>query len=363
MRRSFRDKYLADSTTTAAEAAKHLPIWFVDVTGDGGVGQPETTTTAQPAAAAVQPNTAERPYRSLTYMEFAEPNPVAPVAAENPRATGAGRVNRSNTFKVERAADDVDDDVERQRRRPALQRRETFKVHDGPSIVEVQSSQPPAQLSAADATAADVASPASKGYYLSRYRQHVEPSPPPMRPTWSRSPSPAIPTTTTSAKLIPVGIAVPYNSNDDRRRSAGRAERQTPTPPLRLRRQKRTPSPAPPPQREQRPHAYSSATFTRKPKANDGTTRPYSMGAGGVKATSPPPAASRISFDALRKPAEAPRDSGPPNLGFDRFYDPNYFVPANRNLFGPLATAQLRAVNVVVQPTTKTAAAQRKHWY
>lgn len=304
VRRSFREKYLPNNGDVQPANNKHLPIWFVDVAG--GNNQPPSAVPASPRT-----STDRETYRSLTYMEFNEP--ASETIVEKPKVT----VNRQNTFNVLRPT------VERPPAvapAVALQRRETFKVHE------------PMFRPTAEST---------KGYYLNRYRKHIEPQPQPQRSQLSPTPPPSV--DRFASKAIPVGIAVPYNSSNDR----------TPSPPLR--RHRRSPSP------QQRPQSFSTATYTRKVQADrnlSANDRPLST------SEYERPIGSKISFDALRKPVEQPKDASQTNLGFDRFYDPNYFVPKNQNLFGPLATAQLRAVNVVVQPKVRTQRpVERKIWY
>lgn len=311
VRRSFREKYLPnENSEEQQDRNKYLPIWFVDVTGGGNRPPSPVPTTPRTSSD-------REAYRSLTYMEFIDP--ASEPIPDKPKVT----VNRQNTFKVLRPSVDL---LPSAATAVTLQRRETFKVLE-PTV------QPP-EVSA-------------KGYYLNRYRKHIEPQ----QQHRQLSPTPPSVTDRFATKVVPVGIAVPYNSNNDRPKDYQR----TPTPPLR--RHRRSPSP------QQRPQTISTATYTRKAHTKRdlyATDRPHSISTG----PSDRPIGTKISFEALRKPAEPPKDSSKTNLGFDRFYDPNYFVPKNQNLFGPLATAQLRAVNVVVEPKVRPERpVDRKNWY
>lgn len=237
-------------------------------------------------------------------------------------------INRKNTFKVVRDEFPSQDHV-----RPhstSLKRRDTFVIDN-----------PPASAN----------SDTKRGYFLNRYRRLIEPEPEPL-------------VIDRHYKVIPIGVAMPYSHqndepqtvsvNDRRRRFASSHQSMSEEPNV----------------RDESPPLYASTTYIRpdserqrsptRRKTPEPRSSPTSLSKKPFRSRSTmiqigeslkkPVESMKISFESLRKPTSPKRDPGQTNLGFDRFYDPNYYVPKNQNLFGPLASAQMRTVNVSVQP-------------
>lgn len=242
---------------------------------------------------------------------------------EKPRVT----VSRKNTFKVVDST--PNEDILMERPKPGsslLKRRDTFVV-DNPPAVQIADPQ--------------------KGYYLNRYRRLVEPDPEPMVKDRNQ-------------KVIPIGVAMPYNHRDDEQSDSDRRRRfaashhsmrdepnvRDESPPLyastTFTRQQKSPEPdrRRSPIRRKSPEPRASTTPTKKPFRNRSSI--IHIGETFRK----PIESVKISFESLRKPASPQRDPSQTNLGFDRFYDPNYYVPKNQNIFGPLATAHNRQIHL-----------------
>lgn len=333
VRQSFREKYLPtdDVAATSGRGNKtRLPIWFVNVKTDA---EPTKTQTME-STTSPQSATDRDAYRSLTYMEFNNETPAEFPNSSSSKVT----VNRKNTFKVlQPIATETDQrpviDGDGYQPRPRIiQRRNTFKVLD------------PMKAPSPSSTVIVDPQTATRGYYLNRYRKLIEPTASSAQRQLPNQPE-------RLAKTIPVGIATPYNSHNDR----------SPSPPPRMLRRNRSPQIE---QSPMRPHSFSTDTYTRKLSSQQTQRQSASPASSGARSPTP----GKISFDAMRKPADAPTDAGKTNLGFDRFYDPNYFVQKNQNLFGPLATAHFRTVNVGVETRSRStsagrARAEKKHWY
>lgn len=256
--------------------------------------------------------------------EISQPsnNPYSSVE-QKPAVT----VSRKNTFKVVRNEEFQD------LPKPgstSLKRRDTFVV-DIPPVSENNTM--------------------NRGYFLNRYRRLIEPEPEPQAIDRHK-------------KFIPIGVAMPYNHQDDEPQPTSISERR------RLFALSHKSMNEEPNVRDESPPLYASTTYFHPDKERQKSPQRRKTPEPRSPTTSPPkkpfrnrptiiqinetlkkPVESmKISFESLRKPASPKRDPNQTNLGFDRFYDPNYYVPKNQNLFGPLASAQLRTVNVSVQP-------------
>lgn len=253
------------------------------------------------------------PQSSIIYSSL-DPKPVVSIS-------------RKNTFKVVR--DDVPLPLEHAKTgSTSLKRRDTF-------VLDILPTPPISET--------------KRGYFLNRYRRLIEPEPEPL-------------VTDRHQKVIPIGVAMPYNHQDDEPQSISASDRRRRFASSHKSMQEE------PNVRDESPPLYASTTYIRPDSQRQKSPRRNSPEPRSPTAPSKKPFRSRstmlqigetrkksvesvkISFESLRKPTSPKRDPGQTNLGFDRFYDPNYYVPKNQNLFGPLATAQLRNVNVIVQP-------------
>lgn len=289
VRRSFRDTYMTHDNT---DDRQHQPHWFVDVDDDNG----------RKAAA--------------------QRRPVDKYEVQRP-------VSRKDTFKVIRndsnyTAEDCDGVVRRKDRHdrsPArLQRRETFCINDDDD----------------DDGGTEIRFVDSPNRH--RYRRDLDAI---------RVELKAIPDRAAATK--PIGIATPYNSMNDEVSGGGRrrwklqhggeddrdevdfVKRKSPE--------------------------RAAATWTTKP-----TTASYHSSLTNVNGAADifrpikkPIESLKSKFDfalrrAERNAAPAAHTQSNADLGFEKFYDPNYIMPRNRNrVYGPNAPGY-RMVNLKVQP-------------
>lgn len=409
VRRSFREKYLNNEK---AEQQKHQPLWFVDVKGNGdymrsgpNIADRRSQTKSVHDSPSIERDTFysfrsdnSEPRRSPSLVLDRSPSPHGQSDQANMQRCSSINVINTNgyaTYKKKEprfTATELEQDVwksspnvnspqssiisrdrllnrEDQLKvipsintfnsvpKPAvtISRKNTFKVirdDDSPERVK----PPSTSLKRRDTFVVDIppttpSSDSKRGYFLNRYRRLIEPEPEPLvidRPT----------------KVIPIGVAMPYNHQDDEPYAISVSDRRRRFATAHQSMQEE------PNVRDESPPLYASTTYIR----SDGSDRqkspnfrkspePRSPSSPSKKpfrsrstmiqiadSIKKPVESMKISFESLRKPASPKRDPSQTNLGFDRFYDPNYYVPKNQNLFGPLASAQLRTVNVSVQP-------------
>lgn len=305
VRRSFRDKYMKNDNRAETQ---HQPLWFVDVIND------KRSAKSRERSDEESPER-DNSYTRSMYMEFDAPK----------RRNG---VSRKDTFKVIRNDSNYIEE-EANYRRPtsgssSLKRRETFKVDD------------PIQIRFVSADSKPISTQERNRRNLEAIRVDLN----------------AVGDHRTTTKMVPVGIATPYSStlrdNDenhygDRKRFSARqrTDEQYDEPDGR--------------------HVFGQ-TMTMKKKSPDRAM--WNRTSNDYSSSSRKDNRSNDILDTIKKPIESlrskwdfslrkhdpvrERDQSAPNLGFDKFYDPNYIMPKNQNtVYG---APSYRAVNLKVLP-------------
>lgn len=307
VRRSFRDKYMKNDNRAETQ---HQPLWFVDV-NDKRQAKAQDHSDEESLA------DRDSSYTRSMYMEF-----------DPPKRRNA--VSRKDTFKVIRNDSNYVEEEE-YHRRPAtgsssLRRRETFKVDDPIQVRFVSTDSKP--ISAQERNRRNLE---AIRVDLNAVTDHRE------------------------TKMVPVGIATPYSSqkdNDDsgyggRKRfsSRQRDEQTTDEPDGRyVFGQTMTKKKSP-----------DRGAWTRNPHEHQSSVRKENRSSDILETIKKPIDSLRSRWDfSLRKhePVREKnyRDHSAPNLGFDKFYDPNYIMPKNQNtVYGPISTSY-RAVNLKEMP-------------
>lgn len=305
VRRSFRDNYMKNDNRAETQ---HQPLWFVDV---------KEKRPSKPQDHSDDESLPDRDssYTRSMYMEF-----------DPPKRRNA--VSRKDTFKVIRNDSNYMEEEDYHRRPAAgsssLRRRETFKVDDPIQVRFVSTDSKP--ISAQE-----------------RNRQNLEAIRVDLNAVSDHR----------GTKLVPVGIATPYSSlkdNDEnkyggRKRFSSRQRDEHTTDEHDGRYvfgQTMTKKKSP-----------DRGTWTRNPHDHSSSARKENRSSDILETIKKPIDSLRSRWDfSLRKhdPEKLYRDQSAPNLGFDKFYDPNYIMPKNQNtVYGPISTTY-RAVNLKALP-------------
>lgn len=309
VRRSFRDNYMKNENRAETQ---HQPLWFVDV-NDKRPSKPQDHSDEESLP------DRDNSYTRSMYMEF-----------DAPKRRNA--VSRKDTFKVIRNDSNYMEEEEYHRRptsgSSSLRRRETFKVDDPIQVRFVSTDSKPI-ISTQERNRRNLEAIRVDLNAVSDHR---------------------------GSRNVPIGIATPYSSlkENDENNYGGRKRFSS-------RHRDEQPNTDEPDgryvfgQTMTKKKSPDRGTWTKNPQDHSSSIRKENRSSDILETIKKPIDSLRSRWDfSLRKhePVREKqyRDQSAPNLGFDKFYDPNYIMPKNQNtVYGPISPSY-RAVNLKAMP-------------